>query len=620
MHRSWLWSLFVLFITLLSANAQERKTISFLSDLPEDAQNRISAVLGRDFSTYSATRDGSAITISNPRQHLTARFDNAGVKFQSGNANWMISVESVDSGGAVQTLPRVLPTSQQNKIQYERGNLIEWYVNGPAGIEQGFTLKSRLAHPVGTALKITLKLSGTLIASLDPSKAGLHLRDPQNLADLEYASLVAYDATGKSLPASLELHGKRLSLSISDSGAQYPVVIDPTIKQFKLLHSNPSNGDDLGYSSAVSGNTVVVGAPGAYVNTVECGAAFVFVKPTSGWANMTESAELIPSDCADGDEFGSSVAISGNNIAVGAPDHPSSTRVGKGYYFTKPPVTGWSGTLTEFTSLGNGSVNGASYGASIAISGQNVLVGAPGEDTAYLLVCATNVGNCGLDAKFYGVAGPGPAFGTAVAISGFNFVVTDPYATVGNNQFQGAAYAFNYLGHNQWSRVTLTSSDGGFLDEMGISVAMTSNTIVVGCPYCGLGRVLTPGAAYVYTEPAAGGWVDATQTAKLTSSDGIQGDELGFSVAVSGRVIVAGAPLKNIGNNASQGEAYVYIQSGTAWRDATENIRLIASDGQKFDTFGQSVGISGATAFVGANGGKNGNLNLVTGSEYVFTQ
>jgi len=198
--------------------------------------------------------------------------------------------------------------------------------------------------------------------------------------------------------------------------------------------------------------------------------------------------------------------------------------------------------------------------------------------------------------------------------------VTDPYATVGNNEFQGAAYAFNYLGHNQWSRVTLTSSDGGSFDEMGMSVAMTNNTIVAGCPFCGLGRILTPGAAYVFSKPTTGGWVDATQTAKLTSSDGVQGDELGFSVAVSGGVIVAGAPLKNIGNNATQGEAYVYIQSGTAWRDAEENIKLIASDGQRFDTFGQSVGISGAVGIVGANGGKNGNLNLVTGSEYLFMQ
>ncbi len=619
MHRFHLWSLSLLLITFLSANAQEQKPQSSLSDLPVEAQNRISGVLGRDLPAYSAMQDGSAINISNPRQHLTARFDNECVRFRDGNASWAISVESFSYGDAVQTLPRVLPTSQHNKIQYERGKLIEWYVNGPAGIEQGFTVTNRVAHPEGTALKVTLKISGTLIASLDSSKRGLHLSDPQNVAHLQYASLSAYDSAGMSLPASLELQGNKLSLSVLDSGAQYPVVIDPTIKQFKLLDSNPANGDALGYASAISGNTVVVGAPGAFNGTIESGAAFVFVKPSTGWANITESAKLIPSDGADGDEFGSSVAISGNNIAVGAPDHPSSTRVGKGYFYTRPSTTGWSGTITEFGALGTGSTNAATFGASIAMSGQYVLVGSPGENTAYLIGCAANNGSCALDAKFVGGSGSSSAFGTAVAMNGFNLAVTDPYATVGSNQFQGVAYAYNYLGHNQWSRVTLTSSDGGFLDEMGISVAMSSNTIVVGCPFCGLGRIPTAGAAYVYTKPT-NGWMDSTQSAKLTSSDGIAGDGLGTSVAVSGGIIVAGAPTKNVGNNATQGEAYVYIQSAGVWHDTTENIRLIASDGQKFDTFGQSVGVSGVTAIVGANGGKNGNLNLVTGSEYLFMQ
>ena len=603
-----------------SASAQQSSNVSRLSDLPDEAQGSISASLGRDLPGYSARKDGDVIHMANPEQHLAADFDERAVAVQVGDARLSIAVQSLGYGTNLKSLSPALPTSQRNRVEYHRGNLIEWYANGPAGIEQGFTLQTAPQHPQDQPISITMQLSGTLVATLDSSNARLQLKDPRNLAELQYGSLTAYDAVGKQLPAWLELHGNDLSLKFSDVGAQYPVVIDPTLKQFKLLNSNPANGDALGYASAISGNTIVVGAPGAYVNTVECGAAFVFVKPASGWANMTESAKLIPSDCADGDEFGSSVAISGNNVAVGAPDHPSSTRVGKGYFFTRPPVSGWSGTITEFGSLGNGSANGATFGASIAMNGQYVLVGSPGENTVYLIGCAANNGSCALDAKFFGFSGSSGAFGTAVAMNGFNFVVTDPYATVGSNQFQGAAYAYNYLGHNQWSHATLTSSDGGFLDEMGMSVAMTANTIVVGCPYCGLGRVLTPGAAYVYTKPTAGTWVDATQTAKLTSSDGVQGDALGLSVAVNGRVIVAGAPLKNIGNNATQGEAYVYIQSGTAWRDATENIRLIASDGQKFDTFGQSVGISGATAIVGANAGKNGNLNLVTGSEYLFMQ
>ena len=614
-----LCSICLMLIALCSASAQQ-KPVSRFTDLPDEAQSRISATLGRDLPAYSALKNGNVVHIENQAQHLTADFDEREVAVQDGTASLSISVQSVGYEAHLQPVPVAVPTAQRNRVVYRRGNLLEWYANGPAGLEQGFTLQSSPGTSQDRPVSIVMKLSGNLVPTLDASKTNVQLESTREFAKLQYSSVIAYDAAGKQLPAWLDLQGNELSLNFSDAGAKYPVVVDPTLKQFKLLNSNPANGDALGYASAMTGNTIVVGAPGAYVNTVECGAAFVFVKPSSGWANMTESAKLVPSDCTDGDEFGSSVAISGNNIAVGAPDHPSSTRVGKGYFYTRPSVTGWSGTLTEFGSLGTGSSNGAMFGASIAISGQYVLVGSPGENTAYLIGCAANNGSCALDAKFFGVSGSSSAFGTAVAMNGFNFVVTDPYATVGSNEFQGTAYAYNYLGHNQWNRATLTNSDGGFLDEMGMSVAMTNNTIVVGCPYCGAGRILTPGAAYVYAKPTTAGWVDATQTAKLTSSDGVPGDALGLSVAVSGGVIVAGAPLKNIGNNATQGEAYVYIRSGTAWRDAVENIKLIASDGQRFDSFGQSVGISGTVGIVGANNGKNGNLNLGTGSEYLFTQ
>jgi FG-GAP repeat len=319
------------------------------------------------------------------------------------------------------------------------------------------------------------------------------------------------------------------------------------------------------------------------------------------------------------DEFGYSVAISGDHIAVGAPDHSTpSSLCGEAYYFTKPVFGGWSGTISETASLGNGHNKNAFLGTSVGISGQDVIVGSPGEDAAYLLICAINVPSCGLDATFYGVAGPEPQFGMAVAMSGTTFVVTDPYATVGANQFQGAAYVYTYIGHNSFAKATLTSSDGGFLDEMGMSVAISNNTVVVGCPFCMKSGFVGPGAAYLYTKPQTG-WADATQTAKLTSSDGVSQDYLGMGVAVSGSVIVAGAPNKTIGQNAQQGEAYVYIQPAGGWRDQTENIRLLASDGALFDYFGDSVATNGAVAVVGAQSGKNTN-NRATGTTYVYSQ
>ncbi len=604
----------LLLLTAFACCAAEAE--SSLSGLPEEAQTPISAVLGRSLPAYALKSAGAGFEATNPMQNLSARFDNQGIEVHHGNTMWKMSVHAYGRGEILPTLQSTRPTVQANRIEYRRGALTEWYVNGPAGLEQGFTVSRAPGNSAAGPLTISTGVAGDLEAALDPSGRSLSLSDHHSV-NLQYAGLTAHDADGRELRAWMELRGDTLLLKVTDEGARYPIVIDPTFKQAKLLEANPRNGDDLGTSVAISGNTIVAGAPGAYVNGIESGAAFVFLKPANGWANMTESAELYPSDGVDGDEFGTSVAISGDHIAVGAP-YKNSNLTGAAYYFVKP-LQGWTGMISEYAPLGFGHNSNAFLGTSVAINGNAVLVGSPGENSAYLLICALNVTSCGLDATFFGSNVVNVAFGTAVAVSGNDFVVTDPYATVGNTQFVGAAYVYTYVGHNTWTKATLTPSDGELISEMGISVAMSSNTIVAGCPFCRLNNANTPGAAYVFSKPVTG-WADATQTAKLTPSDGVQQDAFGTGVAVAGGLIIAGSPRKNINNNPSQGEAYLFIEPVGGWRDATENVSVLASDGQHDDSFGQSVSVAGATGVIGASTSKNGQFNLVTGAAYVFNQ
>ncbi len=557
--------------------------------------------------------------MENLQQHLSVQFGAEGVTVRQGGASWAISLRAYGYGDALPTVPSTVPIAQQNRVEYRRGSLTEWYVNGPAGLEQGFTLRSRPDGPSTQPLTIALTMSGDMKAVLGADKASLTLAGSQG--EIAYTALSARDSAGTDLRVWLELEKlnpdeDQLLLRVDDRKARYPVVIDPTLKQARLTASDAINGSLFGYSVAISGNTLVVGSPEANVGSVEQGAAYVFVKPTGGWSNLTENAKLVAPDGHQSDEFGHSVAISGNQIAVGAPDYSGSqtTLVGSAYFFREPTL-GWSGTITGI-SLGTGHSNGAEFGSSVGVSGNVVIVGSPYENAAYLLVCATNVPTCALDATFYGVAGPEPQFGTAVAISGTTFVVTDPYATVGSNQFQGAAYVFTYRPPNSFDKATLTSSDGAFLDEMGSSVAMSNNTVVVGCPGCAQTTFFVPGVAYVYTKPA-NGWADATQTAKLTASDAATTDYFGTGVAVSGGVIAIGAPNKQLVKY-QQGAAYVYIQPLGGWHDQTENIELIASDGAQGDYFGNSVSTNGVSVVVGAPYGKNTNLNLTTGTTYVY--
>ena len=115
----------------------------------------------------------------------------------------------------------------------------------------------------------------------------------------------------------------------------------------------------------MSGSTIVVGAGR---HAASAGRAYVFTKAATGWQ---QAAELVGSDTAAGDGFGLSVAVSGSTIVVGAPLHASKT--GRAYVFTKA-ATGWQ-QAAEL--VGSGTAAGDAFGLSVAVSGSTIVVGDP---------------------------------------------------------------------------------------------------------------------------------------------------------------------------------------------------------------------------------------------------
>jgi hypothetical protein len=150
-------------------------------------------------------------------------------------------------------------------------------------------------------------------------------------------------------------------------------------------------GDELGTSVGISGDIIVAGAPLANIraNTatngnIAQGAAYVFVKPSGGWANGTETAKLTASDGAAGDELGTSVGISGDAIVAGAPlaniraNTATNGNIAQGaaYVFVKPSG-GWAnGTETAKLTASDGAA-GDELGRSAAVSGNILAAGAP---------------------------------------------------------------------------------------------------------------------------------------------------------------------------------------------------------------------------------------------------
>lgn len=193
----------------------------------------------------------------------------------------------------------------------------------------------------------------------------------------------------------------------------------------------------------------------------------------------------------------------------------------------------------------------------------------------------------------------GDNLGYSVAASSDTFVV----GAFGDDSSRGAAYVF-VKPNGGWSgnltqTAKLVASDGATGDLFGFAVAISGETIVVGA----VGDNGTRGSAYVFVKPG-GGWSGTlTETAKLTAADGAGGDNFAGTVAINGDTLVAGAPLDTIGANAQQGSAYVFAKPGGGWvTTSTFTAKLTASDGITNDTFGGSVALSGDTLVAGAMG------------------
>jgi hypothetical protein len=406
----------------------------------------------------------------------------------------------------------------------------------------------------------------------------------------KFAVFVANDDFGYSVALSGTIAVVGDPVQASDAGASYVFVNLGTVwsLQAKLTASDTAPGDNFGYSVAVSGSTAVVGAPAKpYPSSV--GAAYVFVQSGTTWS---QQAELTASDAAPGDQTGSSVALSSTRAVLGAYGKNSST--GAGYVYLLPSQ---QAKLTA-----SDGAAGDSFGVSVALSGTTAVVGAQGKNSstgaAYVFVRSGSTWT--QQAKLTAADGAaGDSFGVSVALSGTTAVV----GANAKNSYTGAAYVFVSSGTTWSQQAELTASGGASQDYFGWSVAISGSTAVVGALFRPIATAA--GAAIVFVRSGTT-W---SQQAELTASDGTSVVNLGWSVAISGSTLVAGAPYSGSGATAI-GAAYVFVRSGTTW---SQPARLITSDSAAGDHIGMSVAISKTTAVVGAPAKKSS-----TGAVYAF--
>jgi hypothetical protein len=296
--------------------------------------------------------------------------------------------------------------------------------------------------------------------------------------------------------------------------------------------------------------------------------------PASGWANATQTAELTASDGAARDHFGTGVAISGDTIVVGASGQRVGAHAAQGaaYMFTMP-ASGWANATQSAKLTASNGGAGDNLGWAVAVSGNTIVAGAPRHEVgahakqgaAYVFRMPASgwAGAIRQSAELTASnGGTGDHLGWEVGISGNTIVAGAPFHTVGADTHQGAVYVFR-MPASGWvgairQRAELTASNGREADRLGWSVAVAGNTVVAGAPYHQVGAGQQRGTAYVFTMPASGWRASATQSSELTASNGRTDDHLGLAAAVSGRTVVAGAPFHQPGVNEQQGALYAF--------------------------------------------------------------
>ena len=198
------------------------------------------------------------------------------------------------------------------------------------------------------------------------------------------------------------------------------------------------------------------------------------------------------------------------------------------------------------------------------------------------------------------------AFGQALSVSG-DYTVVGAYGDDPNGSMSGSAYIFNRTGSAWTQQAKLTADDGAASDYFGRFVSISGNYAIVGAERDD-DNGDSSGSVYIFEKPA-GGWVDMTQTAKLTPDDGAASDFFGRSISISGDYAVVGA----YGDGGNTGSAYIFQRTGSTW---TQQAKLTADDAAVSDRFGWSVSISGDYVVVGAYADDDNGIN--SGSAYVF--
>ena len=558
----------------------------------------------------------------NFRQQWLARFDGRGFTIEpdSGEWSWGLELKRYGHEGELRSVPdSPRVRSQTNCLTYSWDDTIDEWY-----INQPDSLEHGFTvhrKPSGSGrLVVELELRGSLTSRADG--ANVMFGNSVGIERVRYSNLEVRDATGRVLPSEF-LTDRLLTISIDTHGARYPITIDPLVQQAYLKASN--RAVRFGTSVAIYGETVVVGAP---------------------------------------EEPSNATGVNGNQSSIAAPGS------GAVYVFVRTAGT-WR--QQAYLKASNTGVDD-NFGNAVAISGDTVVVGAWFEASGARGVGGNQQDNsmhwAGAAYVFVRSAGtwsqqayvkssntdPLDLFGASVSIDQDTMAVSAPHEasrSTGVNGIQqdnglpasGAVYVFQRQGTLWTQQAYLKASNAGQRDQFGLSLTINRQTLAVGAPgegshICSIGGIGSSnnaphsGAIYVF-ERSGSGW---RQQAYLKASNCEADDRFGSSVSVEDNTLVAGAwgessSARGVNGDQSHngssraGAAYVFTRNGESW---SQQAYLKASNTGPDDMFGSSVALSAERILVGApqesssatgiDGDQSSNSAPRAGAAYLFVR
>ena len=360
-------------------------------------------------------------------------------------------------------------------------------------------------------------------------------------------------------------------------------------------------GDQFGSSIAVSGSTALVGAWGATTSSgSQTGLVYVFTLQSGTWV-LTQT--LADPGASDGDTFGAAVALSGSTALIGA--WGTNADAGAAYVFNQVGgVWTLSQTLTAATPT-----SGDNFGSAVALSGNYAAVGSWGaaNDAGTVTLFSLGGSTWSMSQTMSDpLAASSDAFGSALSLSGSSLLIGAP----GSLDSMGAAYFYGLSGAT-WSLVSsVADPDATTGDEFGASLALAGATGVVGAP----GAANYAGEVVPFSL-GNGAW---TQGSVVADPNATAGDVFGAAVAFDGSTLAVGASGESVGTTTvatAAGAVYSFTNSANTWTMVSQTfdpLTTTAPANASGDSFGGAVGIAGSTLVAGAPGTASGAGSIAT--------